>query len=106
MADEIFVNQELIITATDEQSRDMDTVDFRVDYWSPTNQSGTPTGTIDSGDIATTPGSSIVIITVTTGVLSFPSTNTTDWRFQIIDNVTGVAWSVMCVPVFVLGKNC
>ena len=104
MAD-IFVGQELILNFTDTDGTDMDTVDFRVDYWAPGNTTNTPDDTIDSGDIVTAPESPIVVITVDKGIINTPSTQIgSHWRFQLIDNQSGVGWTTMKVPVQNLGS--
>ena len=95
----VYTDQELLLFATDVQDRDMDAVDFRVDYWSPANRSKTPTGTIVDTDITTAPGSPLVIIKIASGIMNIPASTGFKWRFQIIDNTNGVAWTTMCVTV-------
>lgn len=96
----IYTDQELILNATDLQGRDMDTIDFRVDYWAPANNTKTPTGTIDTGDITTTPASSVVNIKVAKNIMSTHKV----WRFQVIENPTEIGWTVICVTVEKSGK--
>jgi len=110
MAQSIFIDQELVITATDAQGRDMDALTLRVDYWKPTNHTNTPSGVISSGSVATSAGSPIVTITIAKDILDEPSTKTEKWRVQITDTATEVAWSVegsgnaMCFDVYNRGK--
>lgn len=94
-----FLNEKKILNATDLQSRDMNVVNFTVHYWKPSNQTDTPSGTVDSAQISTTPGSPIVIITILADILDEPSENNRLWRYQIIEDTTNIAWTPMCFAV-------
>ena len=100
----VYTDQELFLNATDVQDRDMNTVDFRVDYWSPANRTKTPTGTIEATDITTTPSLPLVIIKIAAGIMNIPASTGFKWRFQIIDNANGVAWTTMQVAVLNAGS--
>ncbi len=100
----VYTDQELFLNATDVQDTDMDVVDFRVNYWSPANRSKTPTGTIIAADITTIPGSPLVIIKIAAGIMNIPASTGFKWRFQIINNTTGVAWTTMQVAVLNAGS--
>jgi hypothetical protein len=95
----IYVNQKLILNFTDTNGVDMSLQNIRVDYWAPSNQTDTPTGTVVSGQISTSSGSPIVTITVLKDILSVPSDGNRLWRFQIINITTGITWTVMCFAV-------
>ena len=95
----IYVNQKLTLTFTDTNGVDMSLQNIRVDYWAPSNQTDTPTGTVDSAQVSTTSSSPVVVVTVLKDILSTPSDGSRLWRFQIINITTGIAWTVMCFAV-------
>jgi hypothetical protein len=99
----VYLNQELTLNFTDTDDIDMDTVDFRVDYWKPSNQTDTPDATVGATEITTTPGSPIVNIKVLKDLLDEPSNRSWKWRFQIVDNVSQIAWNPMSVDVKIRG---
>ena len=101
----IYEGQKLILNYTDTDGKDMSLINFRVDYWKPTNNKGTPDGTIDPGNIIKTTGSSEVMIKISKNILSSPNVRGRGWRFQIIDNDSGIAWPVMTVDVTMLGME-
>ena len=105
MVNNIFIGQELFLNYTDTDGKDMDTIDFRVDYWSPSNVSNTPTGTIIPSNITTVPTEAVVVIKVDIGILSEPTCQGRKWRFQIIDNDTGIGWTPMVVDVKNMGSQ-
>ncbi|MHA1169504.1 MAG: hypothetical protein ACTSRU_16885 [Candidatus Hodarchaeales archaeon] len=99
MANTVFLNQKLILNYTDVEDIDMDTVDFRVDYWAPSNQKDEPTGTMSPSQWVTVALSSTVVITVPKNLLNEVSSTERFWRFQIIDKETEIAWMTMCFEV-------
>lgn len=104
MANEVYEGQELTVIYTDTDGVDFDPLDIRVDYWAPGNNTSTPTGTIDSGDIST--NESEVTIFFDEGILSPASKPTGEnWRYQIIDNATGIGWTPGCITVLKRGAQ-
>ena len=101
MAD-IYTEQELYINFTDAQSRDMEALDLRVDYWQPSNITDTPDGTLDSDDF-TYPSTPVLRAKIAAGILTPYSINRKTWRFQIIDNTSGVGWTT--VGIIVLNRG-
>ncbi len=102
----IYVGQKLILNFTDSDDRDMSLIDFKVDYWKPSNITNTADGTIDTGDIVTTSESPVVEITIDKGILDEATRQRKImWRFQIIDNATGIGWTPMTVDVLTLGTQ-
>ena len=104
MANEVYEDQELTVIYTDTDGVDFDPLDIRVDYWAPANNTSTPTGTIDPGGIST--NVSEVTILFVEGILSPASKPTGEnWRYQIIDNATGIAWTPGCITVLKRGAQ-
>jgi len=101
----IYVNQTLILNFTDTDDTDMDIVPFSVKYWKPSNKTNIPDGTIDSGKVATSPASPLVVITVDKDILDEPTIQGRMWRFQIIDDTIKSGWTPMTVDVKNLGTQ-
>jgi len=99
MANKICLKQALTLNFTDNDNTDMSLVNFRVDYWKPSNLTDTPDGTVNPAQITTTPASPIVKIDILKDLLDEPSTGSSMWRFQIIDNDSGVCWTTMSFQV-------
>ncbi len=106
MANRIYVDQELTVIYTDEDGVDFGPLNIRVDYWAPSNQTGIPTGTIDSGDVTKGPTADDVTIFFAQGILSVPSTITRkQWRYQIFHTDTEIGWTPGCINVFEKGAQ-
>ena len=69
MANKICLNQALTLNFTDIDGTDMDTVNFTVHFWKPSNLTDIPSGTVLSAQITTTPGSAVVIIEILKNIL-------------------------------------
>ena len=110
MGNTVYLNQALTLVFSDDDDIDMSLASFAVQYWAPSNQTDTPTGTIGAGQVATTAGSPIVTISVPVDILDEPSTKAAKWRFQLVEDTTKIPWGVsgsgnaMCFDVYNRGK--
>ena len=94
-----YLNEKKILNATDLQGRDMDTINFTVFYWKPSNQTDTPSGSVLAAQVSTTPGSAVTVITILADNLDEPSDGNQLWRYQIIEDTTNIAWTPMSFEV-------
>lgn len=78
------------IELIDRSNRQWTTLDYSVYYWSPSNITDTPTGTIAAGKI--TESGNKITITIDKDFITEESTDNSNYRFQVIDNITGAAW--------------
>lgn len=85
--------QAVTLQPTDTDGTDMDAVDFRVDYWKPSNQTNTPTGALLKGvAVITTAGSPTFNINLAAGFLDEETTTKNKWRFVPTENTTEIPW--------------
>ena len=91
----ICVGQAVDLNFTDDTGEDLSALDLSVHYWSPNmDYCQDPLGEIDSADISF-PSASVMVISVTKGILNVPTEDGKLWKFRISGDLTGKCWTKM-----------